>query len=167
VVHSSHAALNLRRQRQLEPLARLIEEAGALALVGFKESGVRVSFQLDPKAEYVFANKVQIQQVLLNLICNAMDAMQETDTRNLVVSARQIDTETVEVSVADTGTSISQDVATKLFQPFITTKRKGMGVGLSISRTIVEAHGGHLWAEPNPEGGTVFRLGEKCKRARV
>ena len=62
------------------------------------------------------------------------------------------------VSVADTGSGISPEVAEQLFQPFVTTKRHGMGVGLSISRTIIEAHGGRIWAEPNPRGGTIFNF---------
>lgn len=96
--------------------------------------------------------------MLLNLIRNAVEAMQETASRHLVVSTRQINQGTVEVSVADTGPGIAQEVAAQLFQPFITTKRQGMGVGLSISRTIIEAHGGRLWVEPNPGGGAIFHL---------
>jgi two-component system, LuxR family, sensor kinase FixL len=145
-------------ERRPENLAKLIEEASALALVGFKESGVRVSFDLDPKAELVFADKIQIQQVLLNLIRNAVEAMQDSATRELQVASRRVDEESVEVTVTDTGPGIANEIAAHLFQPFITTKRQGMGVGLSISRTIVEAHGGRLWVEPNPLGGAVFRL---------
>lgn len=145
-------------ERQLENVAKLIEEASALALVGFKETGVRVSYALDPQAEFVFADKIQIQQVLLNLIRNAVEAMQESPTRELVVASRHVNENTVEVSVADTGSGIAEEIAAQLFQPFVTTKRQGMGVGLSISRTIVESHGGRLWVEPNPVGGTIFRL---------
>jgi two-component system, LuxR family, sensor kinase FixL len=119
---------------------------------------VQVLFDLDPRAELVFADKIQIQQVLLNLIRNAVEAMQDSATRKLQVASRRVDEEIVEVSVADTGPGIAKEIAAQLFQPFITTKRQGMGVGLSISRTIVEAHGGRLWVEPNPLGGAVFRL---------
>ncbi len=145
-------------ERQAENLGKLIEEASALALVGIKETGVRVSFEFDPRAEFVFAAKIQIQQVLFNLIRNAIEAMQDTALRQLLISTRQTDEETVEVSVADTGPGIAPEIAAQLFQPFKTTKPHGMGVGLSISRTIVEAHRGRLWAEPGPGGGTVFRL---------
>jgi two-component system, LuxR family, sensor kinase FixL len=144
--------------RQLENLPKLIEEASALALVGVKETGVRVSFNLDPRAEYAFADKIQIQQVLLNLIRNAVEAMQDSVARQLTLSTRQLDVETVQISVADTGSGISEEIAAELFRPFITTKADGMGVGLSISRTIIEAHSGRLWAEPNPVGGTIFHL---------
>lgn len=145
-------------ERELENVAKLIEETSALALIGLKETGVRVSFELDPRAELVFADKIQIQQVLLNLIRNAVEAMQDSLTRELVVASRLVDEETVEVSVADTGPGIAEEIAAQLFQPFVTTKRHGMGIGLSISRTIIEAHGGRLWVEPNPTGGTIFRL---------
>ncbi len=84
--------------------------------------------------------------------------MQEVAKRQLEVSSRWVDPETVEIAVTDTGPGIAPQIAEKLFQPFMTTKPQGMGVGLSISRTIVEAHGGRLWAEPNPDGGTIFRL---------
>lgn len=145
-------------ERQPENLVKLIEEASALALVGIKETGVRVSFEFDPQAKSVFAAKIQVQQVLFNLIRNAIEAMQDTASRHLLVSTRRCDEETVEVSVADTGPGIAPEIAAQLFQPFKTTKPHGMGVGLSISRTIVEAHRGRLWAEPNPGGGTIFRL---------
>ena len=137
-------------------LPKLIEEASALALVGIKEAGMRVSYALDPAAVTVFVDKIQVQQVLLNLIRNAVEATQEMDRRNLTISTRACEACMVEVSVADTGTGISESIAAQLFQPFITTKTHGMGLGLSISRTIIEAHGGRLWAEPNLGGGTVF-----------
>lgn len=145
-------------ERQVENLVKLIEEASALALVGAKETGVRVSFQFGARAEFVLADKIQVQQVLLNLIRNAVEAMQEMTKRELTIATRQLDNETVRIDVADTGPGIAPEIANHLFQPFITTKRQGMGVGLSISRTIIESHGGRLWAEPNAGGGTVFRL---------
>lgn len=143
--------------RQLEDLPKLIEEASALALVGVKEMGVRVAYALDPAAELAFVDKIQIQQVLLNLIRNAREAMQESPERDLALATRQ-EGNMIEVSVADTGPGIAPEIMAQLFQPFITTKAQGMGVGLSISRTIVEAHGGRLWAEPNPGRGTAFRF---------
>lgn len=145
-------------ERRVESLKKLIEEASALALVGAKEHGVRVKFQIDPAHDLVLVDKVQIQQVLLNLIRNAIEAMEQSSRRELLIASRPGDGQLVEVSVADTGSGISPEVATQLFQPFITTKRYGMGVGLSISRSIVEAHGGQIAVEPNPDGGTVFRF---------
>jgi len=145
-------------ERQPENLPRLIEEASALALVGAKELGVRAAFTFDPQVVLVLASKIQVQQVLLNLMRNAVEAMQDCDRRELTVSTCRLDNETVRIDVADTGPGIAPEISAQLFQPFVTTKRHGMGVGLSISRTIIESHGGRLWVEPNPGGGTIFRL---------
>jgi len=145
-------------ERRVENITKLVEEASALALVGVKDRGIRVTFQFDPSVELVLADRVQIQQVLLNLIRNAMDAMEATQARDLAISVMPASNNLVRVSVADTGSGIEPEVAEQLFQPFITTKRHGMGVGLSISRTIIEAHGGRIWVEPNPAGGTIFHF---------
>jgi two-component system sensor kinase FixL len=143
-------------ERRVEDVKKLVEEASALALVGVKDKDVRVHFEFDPRIDFVLADKVQIQQVLLNLMRNAIEAMEDSEKRELVVSTLQAPDDMVEISVADTGAGISPDISAQLFQPFITTKRQGMGVGLSISRTIVEAHGGSIAPRPNPGGGTVF-----------
>jgi two-component system sensor kinase FixL len=101
---------------------------------------------------------VQIQQVLLNLIRNAIEAMNGYDRKELVVSTSPVNNGMIEIDVSDTGHGVSEEIADRLFQPFVTTKPAGMGVGLSISRRIIEAHGGEMWAEPNPGGGTTFRF---------
>jgi two-component system sensor kinase FixL len=143
-------------ERRVESVRKLIEEASALALVGAKDLGVRVRFVFDPTIDLVLADKVQIQQVLLNLIRNGIEAMEKSPNRDLVISTRPAADDMLAISVADTGHGIEPDMSGQLFQPFVTTKRHGMGVGLSISRTIVEAHGGQIGVEPNPIGGTVF-----------
>ena len=89
---------------------------------------------------------------------NSLEAMQGGSTRELALSAARADQDMVRVSVADTGSGLAPEVASQLFQPFVTTKLHGMGVGLSICRTIVESHGGQIWAEPNAGGGTVFHF---------
>ena len=152
-------------ERQVENLAKLIEEASALAMVGIRETGVRVIFALDPRFELVVVDKIQIQQVILNLMRNAIEAMQETSRRELTIASAGLADGMVEVTVTDTGPGIAESIQRRLFQPFITTKAHGMGVGLSISRTIAEAHGGRLTAEPNPAGGTIFRLTLKAPGA--
>jgi len=144
--------------RHAENLHFLIEETCALAVVGAKESGTRVSLLFENHPQLVMVDKIQIQQVILNLVRNALEALQAAERRELTITTKTVDAESVEVAVIDTGPGIAPEIQAKLFQPFMTTKRHGMGVGLSISRTIVEAHGGKLWAEPNPEGGTIFRL---------
>ena len=140
----------------MEDVKKLVEEASALALVGVKDKGVRVRFDLSPRIDFVLADKVQVQQVLLNLIRNAIDAMEESERRELLIATAPMPDNMVEISVADTGAGIAPEIAAQLFQPFVTSKRQGMGVGLSISRTIVEAHGGSITPRPNPGGGTKF-----------
>jgi two-component system sensor kinase FixL len=143
-------------ERKVESLSKLVEEASALALVGAKELGVRVTMQFDPRADLVLADRVQIQQVILNLLRNAIDAMESAKRPELRVKiANRGDGFTV-MSVSDTGSGIGEEVRERLFQPFMTTKKEGMGVGLSICKTIVEAHGGAIWAENNPDGGATF-----------
>lgn len=144
-------------ERRIEALPKLIEEASALALVGAKERGVRVAYRFDPHAPFVLADRIQVQQVLLNLIRNAIEAMQDDAPRELVVATKARSAEDlVEISVADTGTGIAPEIAGQLFQPFITTKTHGMGVGLSICRTIIESHGGKIWVESRSGQGTRF-----------
>jgi two-component system sensor kinase FixL len=145
-------------ERRVESVKKLVEEASALALVGAKDQGVRVRFQLDPTVDLVLADKVQIQQVLLNLLRNAVEAMESSQKRELVISTASGKDGMITISVADSGAGIAPDMTSQLFQPFVTNKRHGMGVGLSISRTIVEAHGGQIGVEPNPGGGTIFRF---------
>jgi two-component system, LuxR family, sensor kinase FixL len=145
-------------EKRIESIKKLVEESTALALVAAKDISVRVSLRLDPPLDLVVVDKVQIQQVLLNLLRNALEAMQTSERRELDVSTSPAEDNMVAVDVRDTGCGISPDLASRLFQPFVTTKRQGMGVGLSISRTIIEAHGGQITVAPNPGGGTIFRF---------
>jgi len=145
-------------EHRLEHLPRLITEANALALVGSREHGIEVQVSLDPQADQVFVDRVQIQQVLVNLIRNAIEAMADSAVRSLTITSGLSRSGFVTISVEDTGSGISDSIAPQLFQPFITSKEAGMGIGLSICRTIIEAHGGHIWFEPGEERGTVFRF---------
>jgi two-component system, LuxR family, sensor kinase FixL len=141
-----------------EDIRKLVEEAGALALVGSRERGVRTVFEFAPEAKMVLADGVQIQQVLINLMRNAMEAMRESDRRELTVQTSLDDHGKVAVEVSDTGTGIPDEIAAQLFKPFMTTKPGGMGVGLSISKRIVESHGGEIKADRNDSGGTTFHF---------
>jgi two-component system sensor kinase FixL len=141
-----------------EDLRKLIEEAAALALVGSRELGVRTVFAFSPDTKEVLVDRVQIQQVLINLMRNAMEAMRERSRRELTVRTMRGEASMALVEVADTGPGIPDEIAARLFQPFVTSKASGMGIGLSISRRIIQAHGGDISAVRNDDEGTTFRF---------
>ena len=144
--------------RRPEELGPMLEETAALALVGVERRDIDVEVRVDPRANVALVDRIQIQQVLLNLIRNAVDATGGGARLTLVLATAPLAGGMIEVSVADTGPGLTASVRERLFQPFVTTKRDGMGVGLSICQSIVEAHGGRIWAADNPGGGTVFRF---------
>src|SRR5580658_813147 len=148
---------NKSRQRE-EDLRATIEETMALALIGTDRGEIGTELHVHPAVPAAHIDKIQIQQVLLNLIRNALEAMADRPSRALVIATAPSARAMVEISVADTGPGLADEVRARLFQPFVTTKSTGMGVGLSICHAIIEAHGGRLWAEDNPSGGTVFRF---------
>lgn len=144
-------------ERNLEDLNKVVTEATNLATIGARIDGIRVEFDLADAMPPISMDKIQIQQVIVNLVRNAIEALRDAKHRELTVqtigrSGAQ------EVAIWDTGPGIDSSVAEKLFTPFLTTKKDGMGIGLSISQSIIESHEGRLWAEPNPGGGTVFRF---------
>ncbi|HVM80549.1 MAG TPA: PAS domain S-box protein [Stellaceae bacterium] len=143
-------------EHRAEDINKVVEEASALALVGAKEIGIRVSLMLAAALPPVAIDKIQIQQVMLNLMRNAVEAMAESPERRLIVVTERGEEGMVAVTVRDTGPGLSEAVRRQLFQPFVTTKEKGMGIGLSICRSIVEAHGGRILAEPSHPSGTRF-----------
>lgn len=167
-VGALRAAEIVRRLRELvsrgtvafmvEHLPRLIEDAAVLAFLGADALGVRHRLELDPAAAWVRADRVQIQQVLINLVRNAVEAMEGKAGKEILVSTRAAGRDMVEIAVADSGTGLGSGDVDSLFSQFMTTKRGGMGIGLPISRTIVEAHGGKIWGENRPGGGAVFRF---------
>jgi len=136
----------------------LIEEAGARGLAGARDQNIQLRFNLNPEFDLVLVDRVQIQQVLVNLFRNALEAMAQSPVRELAVSNTAVDDDMIEVSVSDTGSGFPEDVRANLFQTFFTTKESGMGVGLSISRSIIEAHGGRMWAEGKASEGATFRF---------
>jgi len=145
-------------EKRVESLSKMVEEAGALGLTGAREQGVLLRFNLDPACDLVIADRVQIQQVLVNLFRNALEAMATSTHRELIATNKKAADDMVEIAVSDTGQGFSGNALANLFQPFFTTKETGMGVGLSISRTIIETHGGRMWAETNQSGGATFRF---------
>lgn len=146
-----------RTNQARDNLNKVVEEASALALVGARESGVKVIFSLSPSLPDVQVDRIQIQQVILNLIRNSIEAMAESEWRELSIRTGVRGAE-AEVEIADTGSGLTAQVMAQLFQPFVTTKSQGMGLGLSISRSIIDAHGGRIWAEPGAAEGVTFRF---------
>jgi len=140
-----------------EAISPLIREAVDLLRVGTRTEGVVIAIPEEPPELAVLADKIQIQQVLLNLLRNAVEAVAGRERREIALRFAAL-ADSVQISVIDTGAGLSDEVRAKLFQPFVTTKRTGMGIGLSICQKIITAHNGRLWAEPNPAGGTIFHL---------
>jgi two-component system sensor kinase FixL len=144
--------------RTIENINAITEDAMALGLIGSRSSKITTRLDLATRSPQVLVDRVQIQQVLVNLLRNATEAMANSPRRELTVSTFGVSDKAVEVMVADTGPGIPQELADRLFKPFVTTKPGGMGIGLAISRSIIEAHGGHLSMTSNAGGGTVFQF---------
>jgi len=144
-------------ERSQEELNKVVIEASNLATTGARVDGIRVEFDLAENLPVISIDKIQIQQVIVNLVRNAVEVLRNAEIRTLTIQTigRPMYQEVV---VRDTGPGIDPTIVEKLFTPFVTTKEDGMGIGLSISQSIIEAHGGRLWAEPNPGGGAVFRM---------
>ena len=114
---------------------------------------------ITPNALPILGDRIQLQQVILNLVVNGIDAMRDTPSENRIISIRTSRVENfAELSVSDRGPGIPEDKLKEVFEPFFTSKAEGMGMGLSIARTIVEAHNGRIWAENQIGGGAVFRV---------
>lgn len=145
-------------EQRVVDLPPLIGEAVALGAVGAREKGVATMIQVAPDVDPVLADGVQIQQVLVNLVRNAVDALGGTDGAQIWVRAEAKGPDAMRISVLDNGPGIPDGVASQLFSAFVSTKDNGMGLGLSICRTIVEAHGGRIWAEPREGGGAAFHF---------
>jgi len=145
-------------QQRAENIVVLVKEAAELMRFSAQEHGVQIDLDTPSEVPSVLADKVQIQQVVVNILRNAIEAMQESPIREITVRVASPTNGQVTVGVTDTGPGIAQQIAERLFQPFTTSKAQGMGVGLSLCRWIIEAHGGRLWAEPNPCGGTAFQF---------
>jgi two-component system sensor kinase FixL len=139
-------------------LRQVVEESVALALAGNTMTSVSVTVQADAAANDIIADRIQIQQVLVNLILNAVEAMAQSEGRVINITTRPADQKMVEVIVADSGPGLDPRISERIFQPFETTKAHGMGLGLSICHSIVEAHGGRIWVEPSAFGGTEFHF---------
>jgi C4-dicarboxylate-specific signal transduction histidine kinase len=145
-------------EMRIERLSVLIQDATDFTLAGSGARDTRVQFDFDPAAERVLVDRVQVQQLLVNLLRNAVEAMSSSKRQELRISTSLINAEMVQVAITDNGRGLSDEIARHLFEAFRSTKRDGMGLGLMICRSIVEAHAGNLSYEPNPTGGAIFRF---------
>lgn len=151
----------LLKKKSVEPLAidpnSVINEVTTLMQNEFKRHKVRLRIELESDLPEILGDKVELQQVILNLILNGIEAMNSHGgDRILEISSHKHSSGDVLITVSDNGEGFDQEVAKLLFEPFFTTKAHGLGIGLSISRSIIEAHGGRLWAAANPHKGATF-----------
>jgi two-component system, LuxR family, sensor kinase FixL len=144
-------------EKRIEAITPLVKEAAELALVGTKLRGISIAIEDGSAGTAVVADKIQIRQVLLNLLRNAAEAVADQECREIALLTEERDN-MVRISIVDNGPGIPEEVQAKLFQPFVSTKKTGMGVGLSICHAIIAAHHESIWAEPNPDGGTIFHI---------
>ena len=145
-------------ERRLEPVNAVVEEAAALALIGASDRDIELIFSLDDALPPVLMDRIEVQQVVLNILRNAIEAFEGPGERKIRISTQATGPHRVQVDIRDNGPGLAPHVADDPFRPFQTTKADGMGIGLAISRTIIDAHGGRLWAENPPEGGAAFRF---------
>ena len=145
-------------ERRLEPINTVVEEAAALALIGASEPHIELMFFLDDTLPTVLMDRIEVQQVVLNILRNAIEAFEGPGERQIRISTQAAGPQAVQVNIRDNGPGLARHIADDPFRPFQTTKEDGLGIGLAISRTIIDAHGGRLWAESPPEGGAVFRF---------
>jgi C4-dicarboxylate-specific signal transduction histidine kinase len=153
---------SLLKRRSVDPqpidLSEVIGEVLALVQTDAAARHVKIAFRATPALPLILGDRVHLQQVMLNLLVNAMDALETAtpDQRAIHVSTHQTDSNTIEVRTCDNGPGIADEILGRLFEPFFTTKSTGMGMGLPVSKTIIEAHKGKLWAEHGPQGGACF-----------
>lgn len=145
-------------ERHVASFEGLLKDAIALALIDGQGSDVTVETRLDPAADRVLVEPIHVQQVLVNLLRNAVEAMRGSRNKRIEISSKKRDDGFVEVMIADSGPGLDRHIAEHLFQPFVSTKESGMGLGLSICHTIVNGHGGKIWAGPSALGGTIFHF---------
>lgn len=145
-------------ERRLEAINPVVQEAAHLALIGAHRQGVATTFRLAEGLPDVLIDRIQLQQVVMNLVRNAVDALAGADRKEITVRTGRAGGSAVQLDIIDTGPGLADEVAERLFEPFVTTKDNGIGIGLSICKTIVDAHGGKLWATANPKGGAIFHL---------
>ena len=145
-------------ERRLEPINTVVEEAAALALIGASDRDIELIFSLDDTLPPVLIDRIEVQQVVLNILRNAIEAFEGAGERKIRIATGAASPRQIQVDIRDNGPGLAPGIVDDPFRPFQTTKEDGLGIGLAISRTIIDAHGGRLWAENAPEGGAAFQF---------
>ena len=146
------------QEKTFVDINKLILSVLALVHIDLQNRKIELKTQFDDRIPEVLGNQVQLQQVILNLVMNAIESMGSLQTRILRIKTKLGHSDTVHVSIRDTGAGIKQSDVARLFQPMFTTKTRGMGMGLSICQSIIENHDGRIWASPGVNGGTIFQF---------
>jgi len=157
IIKNLRAIMEKRDSRKVvEDIGHIVKESVGVVTFGAPDSDIAIELDIDPNLPAVVVDKIQVQQILVNLGRNSMEAMLQVDPRKLTVRTRRGEPGFVDVVVADTGPGLPPDVASHLFEPFVTTKNAGMGLGLMICQTLAEANGGRLWWLEDSRPGTAF-----------
>ena len=146
------------RRRRLVDINKLVSSVLALVVIDLQKHEIELQTQLDDQIPQVLGNQVQLQQVILNLVMNAIESMSSLQTRVLRIKTELSQSNTVHVSIEDTGTGIKPSDVARVFKPMFTTKARGMGMGLSICQSIIENHDGRIWVSPGANGGSIFQF---------
>ncbi|MEM9618927.1 MAG: PAS domain S-box protein [Pseudomonadota bacterium] len=158
IIRQMREFLRMRKTaKSLHDLNQVIEEACVIALIGARSEGVNVDMNLADDIGTAPLDRIQMQQVIVNLVRNAIDAMHDVNEKTLTISTQKTD-RSIAISVEDTGHGISEDINKRLFEPFVTSKEDGMGIGLSLSKSIIDAHQGEITAKNKELGGCVFTV---------
>ena len=158
---------NDAQEKTLVDINKVVLSVLALVRIDLQKHDIELQTQLDDRIPEVVGNQVQLQQVILNLVNNAIEAMSSLKTRVLRIQTKLNGSNTVHVSVEDTGTGIEPSDLARLFQPMFTTKERGMGMGLSICQSIIETHGGRIWVSPGANGGSIFQFELPTTTAKI
>ncbi len=146
-------------QQALEDINSIVQSAARIAAGEARQSQIAITVNCTADMPLIKCDRVQLEQVIVNLLCNGIEALEgKSEERQLVVETCRSVKGGVEVSIADNGCGLPANRVNDIFEAFFTTKPNGLGMGLAISRTIVEGHGGRLWAEPNGDAGAIFRF---------
>jgi two-component system sensor kinase FixL len=156
VHHLRNYVLTGETEKSEEDLNNIIQDSLAMAMIGQRSRNVAIKLELGSSLPKALIDRVQVQQVIVNLVRNALEAIAQGGKPSLAIATARYDDDFLKVTVADNGPGIDPEIADRLFHPFVTTKPKGMGIGLSICRSIVDNHGGRIWVEGGNHGGAAF-----------